>query len=81
MVKYSGAAADPQKSVKARGSDLRVHFKVRFGPRAAHALRLRRVALRCRFTRRAAPGSLRGRDVAGCQLRAACGFASRGPVR
>lgn len=27
MVKYSSAAADPQKSAKARGSDLRVHFK------------------------------------------------------
>lgn len=27
MVKYSSAAADPQKAAKARGSDLRVHFK------------------------------------------------------
>lgn len=77
MVKYSGAAADPQKSVKARGSDLRVHFKVRFG----HALGLRRVALRCRLARRAAPGSLRARDVAGCQLRVARVCASRGPAR
>jgi hypothetical protein len=29
MVKYSGEALDAQKSCKARGSDLRVHFKVR----------------------------------------------------
>jgi hypothetical protein len=32
---YSKKETDVSKACKSRGNDLRVHFKVRFGPRAA----------------------------------------------